>query len=97
MIRTLSADPALQKVVRFHALPDGRFVVETLYDAQSIVDRAAAIRAMNPSGWKGDFHHVGTIPMPLHQQLRAEGRMEDPKDLLKWLNAHEKLRTKGRL
>lgn len=95
--RILTVDPACHKVVRFHVLADGQFAVETVYDAQDIVDHAARVRNANPSGWNRSFNHVGCIPMPLHQQLRTEGRLQDPKALMKWLNAHEKLRTKGRL
>lgn len=66
---TLTDDPELQKVVKFHDLNDGRFAVETVYDSQGIVDYNADIRAVNKTNWKGE-NLVGRIPMPMFQQLQ---------------------------
>lgn len=84
----------MQKVVRFHALADGRFAVESVYDVQDIVDRAARVRALQQSGWKGDTHCVGIIPMHMHQQMRADGRIHDPKAIAAWLREHSKFEIK---
>ena len=67
---TLTADPALQKVSRFHDLNDGRFAVETLYDVEDLVERNTAIRNSQPDGWKGREHFVASIPMPIYMALR---------------------------
>lgn len=67
---TLSADPALQKVVKFHDLNDGRFAVDTLFDVEPIIDESTAIRNAQPDGWKGNEHLVAQIPMPIWQALR---------------------------
>jgi len=40
------------------------------------------------------MHHVGSIPMALWQQLRAEGRAQDPKAIQRWLNEHKKFQIK---
>lgn len=92
MIRTLSHDPALQKVVRFHALADGTFAVETLYDTQDMVDLATRIRNDEPKS-KGDWH-LGVVPMPMLQEFRQGGRLHDPKAVVQWFNEREKLRTR---
>jgi hypothetical protein len=84
--RTLSRDPLLQKVVRFHDLHDGQFAVETVYDAQQVKDANTVIRNAQPAGWKGHEHLVARLPMPLFQQLRSQGIVQDPKAWAKWLN-----------
>lgn len=70
---TLTADPALAKVAKFHDLNDGRFAVETVYDAQAVVDYNAAVRAANKKDWKGE-NLVGRVPMPMWQQLQMVWR-----------------------
>lgn len=70
---TITTDPALQKVVTFHDLNDGRFAVDTEYDVQDIVDYNAAVRAVNKNDWKGE-NLVGRIPMPMFQQLQMVWR-----------------------
>ena len=83
---TLSADPALGKVVKFHDLNDGRFAVETLYDVEKIKDEATRVRNDSPKNWHGLSHLVAQIPMPLYQQLRQQGIVQDPKRFKAWLN-----------
>lgn len=70
---TLSTDEQLQKVVRFHDLNDGRFAVDTVYDAQGIVDYNADVRAVNKTDWRGE-NLVGRIPMPVWQALQYAWR-----------------------
>lgn len=96
--RILARDRRTGKLVLFHVNPDGTFTVETQY-GQALEDcmaSAAALRAEQPSHWRGNEHLVMQIPMPLHQQLRAEGRVQDVKDFKKWINDpdHAKLRAK---
>jgi len=96
--RILARDRRTGKLVLFHVLPDGRFVVETQYGdcLDQCVESAAVIRAEQPDNWKGNEHLVMKIPMPLHQQLRNEGRVQNVEDFKKWINDsdHSKLRTK---
>lgn len=86
---TLSADPALQKVVKFHDLHDDRFAVETVYDVQAIKDEATRVRNDSPANWHGVHHLVAQIPMPLYQQLRSQGIVQDPTRFKAWLNNPE--------
>lgn len=37
------------------------------------------------SGWKGDMHHVATIPLTLLHQLKQRGVLDDAKSFKKWL------------
>src|SRR4029077_14846388 len=67
---TLSADPALHKVVKFHDLNDGQFAVDTVFDIQHIVDENTRVRNAQPDGWKGREHLVASIPMPIWMALR---------------------------
>jgi len=71
---TLSADPALQKVVKFHDLNDGRFAVDTVFDAQGIADYNADLRSVNKTDWQG-WNFVASIPMPIYQALRTTWRV----------------------
>jgi hypothetical protein len=99
---TLRTEDALQKVVKFHDLNDGRFAVDTEFDVQGIVDNAERIRNAQPDGWKAKEHWVASIPMPIYQGLLAEwrrlgyGYIERQAALHKWLNdpANAKFRTK---
>lgn len=70
----VQTDDALQKVVKFHDLNDGSFAVDTIFDVQDVVDSATDLRNAAPSTWKGDFHFVASIPMPIYQALLATWR-----------------------
>lgn len=65
----LTSDPALHKVVKFHDLNDGKFAVETVLDAQPIIEENTAVRNSQPDGWKGDMHLVASIPMPIYMAM----------------------------
>jgi hypothetical protein len=65
----LTADPNLQKVVKFHDLNDGRFAVDTEFNVEGILDYNADVRAVNKTNWKGE-NLVGRIPMPIWQALQ---------------------------
>ena len=94
--RILARDRITGKLVLFHVLPDGRFVVETQVDVEPILEQNAELRRLAASGWKGDLHHVASIPMVMHQAMRTEGIIQDKRDFSKWLNdsANSKFRTK---
>jgi hypothetical protein len=103
---TLSTDAALQKVVTFHDLNDGRFAVDTVFDVQAIVDENQRVLNSQPEGWKGREHLVASIPMPIWQGLREAWRVmglstaEKQAALKRFLMDpdHAKFRTKtGRL
>lgn len=95
--RTISWDPLTGKVVRFHSLSDGRFVVETVYDVQDVIDQAADIRSQQAPGWHGYHHHVGVVPMQDLAEFRRRGCLKDRKELNAWFAEYAKFRTKGRV
>lgn len=92
---TITRDEALQKVVQFHDLNDGRFAVDTIYDIQGIVDDCERIRNSQPSGWKAGTHLVGKIPMPILARLymewraRGYGYVERQAAIHAWLNERD--------
>lgn len=91
--RTLSVDPALRKVVTFHDLHDGRFAVDTVFDAQDIADHVQTLRDVRPA--TGD-RYLGSIPMPMWAELRRTGILKDPQALQEWFAIHTKLQGKKR-
>jgi hypothetical protein len=105
-VRTISADPALRKVVQFHDLHDGSFAVDTVFDVEDIIHENTAVRNAQPDGWKGREHMVASIPMPIWQALRMTWKLlglstpEKQAALQRFLNDPDnaKFRTKtGRL
>lgn len=92
--RTLSWDPVTGKVVRFHSLSDGRFVVETVYDAQAFADQATEIRNQQGKGWGGLHQHVGVVPLQDLAEFRRRGCLKDRTELRRWFAEYAKFRTK---
>jgi hypothetical protein len=102
----LRDEPALHKTVEFHALPDDRFAVHSVIDVEPILEENAAVRAIQPEGWKRNEHLVASIPMPIWQALRTTWQVlglsthEQQQALHRFLNDPDnaKFRTKhGRL
>ena len=84
--RVLMRDRKSGKLVLFHALPDGRFVVETRVDVEDIVEYNKTAVSNETGNWKGDMHLVAKIPTFMWQSLRTEGRIQETRDFKKWLN-----------
>jgi len=40
----------------------------------------------NKANWKGEWHHVASIPESIYFQLKSEGKLDDPVYMKKWLN-----------
>jgi hypothetical protein len=40
----------------------------------------------NKANWKGEWHHVASIPESIYFQLKADGKIDDPVYMKKWLN-----------
>ena len=62
--------------------------IETIIDATQIVsDNKDRFNSFDEkANWKGDMHHVASIPMALFYQLKAEGKLEDEAYMKRWLN-----------
>lgn len=69
---------------------DGKTHVRTDYPVQSILDANAARRNATPDGWKGDWHHVASVPLNLlHDEnvgLHKAFQQGDDKHISRFLN-----------
>jgi hypothetical protein len=98
--RILARDRRTGKLVLFHELANGSFVVETQYDVEDVIRSAQYLKSEETGNWQGDLYLVAQIPMPLHQQLQSAGITKDQAAFKKFLNNPDfaKFRTKtGRL
>lgn len=76
---------------------DGTTTYRTDYAVQPTIDANTAQRNMAQSGWKGDYHHIASIPLNVyHDKLAEASRQGDDKYLNNWLNDRDNLawRTK---
>jgi hypothetical protein len=62
--------------------------IETIIDATQIVtDNKERFNSFDEkANWKGDMHHVASIPMALFYQMKAEGKLDDEAYMKRWLN-----------
>ena len=62
--------------------------IETIIDATQIVaDNKDRFNSFDEkANWKGDMHHVASIPMALFYQMKAEGKLDDQAYMKRWLN-----------
>lgn len=64
--------------------------VRTDYPVASLIEQNAAHRNATPSGWKGDWHHVASIPLNLLHDadtgLHEAFRQGDDKHISRFLN-----------
>jgi len=82
-----SHDPKLGRTVWALENPDGSTTYRTDYMVQHTVDINQAQRNIAAQGWKGDYHHVASIPLNVYyDQLAEAAKQKDDKYLSKWLN-----------
>lgn len=83
---SLGFDPILGTHETFHALGDGKYAVETRFDAAPTLD--ANKRAFNvaPTTWRNEAHRIASIPLPLYFDLKKQGIVDDRKKFLRWLS-----------
>jgi len=66
---------------------DGREVFRTDYPVDDVISLNTATRNMAQSGWKGDWHLVGSVPLNVYyDQLHDAVNQGDDKYLSRWLN-----------
>lgn len=74
----------------FHFDDDtGMFCIESRQDVEPLVERNKALfNAVDGSRgtWKGDWHHVASLPPVILYDLQQKGILDDPERLRKWLN-----------
>lgn len=98
----LSKDNGISTYFREH---NGKIEYNTTEDVSSLLDHTQAARNKEAKGWKGDMHHVASIPQTLYMEWWKEFGSspmspENQPRLLKKLQEREwaKLRVKtGRL
>ena len=86
--RLFSRDPVSGVEKWFHYDDDtDQCVIETVQDAQHIVDDATRIRNNKTSldRW-GDGKHVGFVPMSIYSKWCAEGKLGDQRVIREFLN-----------
>lgn len=67
--------------------PDGTTTFRTDYPVQPTIDLNTAQRNMAQPGWKGDYHHVASIPLNVYwEQLAEASQQKDDKFINRWLN-----------
>lgn len=69
-----------------HRSNDGDTIVaQTRQDIEPILEENQALRNSR-SGFKGDMHHVASIPLVVYEKLWKEGIAQDEDRLRDWLN-----------
>lgn len=62
------------------------FTIRREEDQTAILARNAELRKAS-GDWKGEMHHVGSIPMSVyHEQLVKTGRIKSQRELKRWWN-----------
>ena len=56
-------------VQSWHKLEDGKTIIKTTQDVQPIFDLNQEARSNQSTGWKGDMHHVASIPLNVYNQI----------------------------
>ena len=72
----------------WHEHDDGSVTVQTTQQVDDVIDanRGSFNQVDERAGWKGDMHRVASIPMSVYYHLKAQGIIDDPVALKKWLN-----------
>ncbi len=50
----------------------GKSIIQTIQDVDPYLKQAASDRQHQVEGWKGDLHHVATVPLVLIEQWNQE-------------------------
>jgi hypothetical protein len=83
----INTETGTRKMWHYDAEKD-EAVIETIIDASQIVsDNKDRFNSFDEkANWKGDMHHVASIPMALFYQMKAEGKLDDQAYMKRWLN-----------
>lgn len=70
---------------------DGTTTYRTDYEVDPTVEINTAQRNMAEKGWRGDYHHIASVPLNLFWSEIAEAsRQGDDKFISKWLNDRDR-------
>ena len=67
----------------------GDFAIETIQDFDLDINKGRYRTFDERTPWKGDWHHVAAIPLPIYYEMAAEGKTEDQEYMKRWLNSQE--------
>jgi len=83
----INTETGTRKMWHYDAEKD-EATIETIIDATQIVsDNKDKFNSFDEkANWKGDMHHVASIPMALFYQMKAEGKLDDQAYMKRWLN-----------
>lgn len=82
-----SHDPHLKRTVWARENGDGTTTYRTDYEVDPTVEINTAQRNMAENGWRGDYHHIASVPLNLFWDKIAEAsRQGDDRFISKWLN-----------
>lgn len=83
----INTETGTRKMWHYDAEKD-EATIETIIDATQIVsDNKDRFNSFDEkANWKGDMHHIASIPMALFYQMKAEGKLEDQAYMKRWLN-----------
>lgn len=66
---------------------DGSVTFRTDYPVEPTIDINTAQRNLAQDNWKGDYHHIASVPLNIyHDQLAAASQQGDDAFISKWLN-----------
>ena len=87
----INTETGTRKMWHYDAEKD-EATIETIIDATQIVsDNKERFNSFDEkANWKGDMHHVASIPMALFYQMKAEGKLDDQAYMKRWLNDPDK-------
>lgn len=83
----VNPDTGITRTWHYNDLTD-EATIQTTQDLTAVIeankrDLAAIDEKAN---WKGEWHHVASIPETLYYQMKAEGKIDDQAYMKKWLN-----------
>jgi hypothetical protein len=91
--RLLDYDPATKTTEWFHYdHSNDTYTIERVQEVDDIVEQNKALQNDNAGGWRGDMHHVASIPLEMLVLLEKKGiissagRILDQAKLKAWLN-----------
>jgi hypothetical protein len=87
--KLLEYDPVMKikRIFHFDEVEDA-FTIETRQDVTGVAEHAKGLNNLvdERAPWKGDMHHVASIPMTVWAELVEKGIAQDDKALKRWLN-----------
>lgn len=67
---------------------EGTFTISSKQDVTGIVDtnKSSFSGIDERANWKGEWHHVASIPLTVYYELKRQGILDDQAAMKRWLN-----------